>query len=293
MMRPVKFFLQPFLFSTFSIALMSFTGLGCQQEKPDLQENGESSLVNGNEASPGQFPSVVFLRRRKLSEGLPNRVGQEYLCTASAISEYQILLAAHCTYDKDSAEQLGYQIKKRYTNSVWYLSNQTDAFIEGRPWETNEKFKPFTVKQINLHPQLFSRGNSVQGNKIPIFEERPNFGSDVAVVTFAEKLTTLLPGLTPSTISRKPLSMGTRVTPVGYGCHISSNSTDSNNFDDRLRFASATTEPVTGLFERTFINTIRTQDDEDYLTWAPRQSWFVASTRLDHLFQGHKRFVNS
>ncbi len=201
------------------LALLA-TVAACASESSD--ESGEGSvddgdradeaaaLVNGEVASPAQFPATVFLVKQK--------------CTAAKVAPRVLLTAAHCLFDAFA------KAPSLVKGGGVHYTRDTKADAVG---------KTAVVTDVILHPawQAACEKAACVSNEIMAKIDAP----DVAIV----KLEKDLDDIRTAVIEEKPLARGDRVIVLGYGCEAGVMGGRPKLDDRRLKFSETSIIPAT------------------------------------------------
>lgn len=196
-------------------ALLAVTAVGCaSEEDADVGQDAldpadeASALINGEVASPAQFPATVFLIEKK--------------CTAAKVAPKVLLTAAHC---------------------VWDAMAKEPSLAPGRPlsYAKDPKLpgKPLTVTSVVIHPawQAACTKDACISNEVTAKLDAP----DVAVI----KVETDLDDVRVAQIEDKPLERGDRVIVLGYGCEAGVMGERPKLDERKLKFSETSIIPAT------------------------------------------------
>jgi hypothetical protein len=189
------------------IPTLLLCAVGCSSS----DRNGDASednLMNGREATAGDFPSTVEL------------VGL-LACTGTKVGPSQILTAAHCV--SDSRGGVGYYVAP---------GRKIQVVLRGG----GNSPTSFTVKKVHLHPRTTKTCTATQCDSSSyVFDAVP----DIAVIETNEEI----PNTPNAKVDVVVLEASSAVTMNGYGC----TSLGGTNPGELLRYASARTSAMNDL----------------------------------------------
>lgn len=200
----------PFRKAGLLLALLA-TVVGCASEQASEEEGSlddgdrtdeAAALVNGEVASPAQFPATVFLVKQK--------------CTAAKVAPNVLLTAAHCLFDAfGKTPSLAKSATIHYTRA-------TKADAVG---------KPLVVTDVLIHPvwQAACEKTACISNEVTAKIDAP----DLAIV----KVETDLDDIRIALVEEKPLGRGDRVIVLGYGCEAGVMGARPKIDERRLKFS--------------------------------------------------------
>ncbi len=176
-----------------SLALMVF-GLpfaaGCAGEVAPEEENealgqSASQLIGGDVATADQLDATLWIGN----------------CTAARVGPRQILTAAHCVLQKNTAT-----LKSQFTVGKT-LSVTNDKTLSSASYTA-----PRTIERVQVHPSWITACRDGCPNNQALTAPFP---ADIAVITLSVGLP---PGIATAPVATGRLANGASVTVTGYGC---------------------------------------------------------------------------
>lgn len=152
----------------------------CAAHDEDEATSGDGALIGGQVATPGQFPSNLYMKTG---------------CTAAKVAPQKILTAAHCVFDPAMA-------------SVRFPAGSKIAVSR----DPVNGFSEHVVKEVHVHPSWVSACEATYCAASAVTALMD--AADIAIVEFEDDIE----GVPAVEIDTTPLEPKTKVVILGFGC---------------------------------------------------------------------------